>query len=56
MKEKYTEWFVFHRDKWADDIPEQMLGGSLPADEKMYKCRKNWFYGVRNMVDLLLEQ
>jgi len=44
-----------HRDEWSDKIPEQMLNGSLPSEDKRYKCRKNWFYGVRNVIEHLIK-
>lgn len=31
-----------------------MLNGSLPPGQKEYKCRKNWFVGIRNKIDWLI--
>lgn len=50
MEERSVRWFMDHRYGWSDEIPDQMLDGSLPEGEKEFKCRKNWFYAVRTMV------
>lgn len=53
MKEKQIKWLTRVRG-WKEDIPEQMLDGSLRGRNKEYKCRKSWFYGVRNMADQII--
>lgn len=39
-----------HRYGWRDEIPDELVWGFFPDGQKEFKCRKNWFYAVRNMV------